>query len=261
MTHREVRDRLGDYLEGDIGLAQRALLDAHLDACRECSAELESLRNTVLLLRDLSEVDVPVSVTEVVLRRLEAGEGRATWWIRVRDVIEAYSQPRHLAAIGMAAATLTAVAIVRPGLLLPGLTSPARASAPVAAVVPVPSRSTEPIAPDAARMQVASRVQGARVGTSRASAATGFPASVMQRPPWWMETGDPRIGPGRSVAMSPAGMFRSFEAQSRSMSRPVFVRESEDAASGLQGPVEGDLAREFERALEERAAGSNRLSR
>ncbi len=37
MTHAEVRARLGDYIEGDLPLARRALVDAHLEACADCA--------------------------------------------------------------------------------------------------------------------------------------------------------------------------------------------------------------------------------
>ena len=55
MRHEEVRSWLGAYLEGDLGLGQRALVDAHLDSCGACAQELLDLRSMVSVLRSLPD--------------------------------------------------------------------------------------------------------------------------------------------------------------------------------------------------------------
>ncbi len=76
MTHGEVRADLGDYLEGDLPLERRALVDAHLDGCAECAQRMRSLRSTVDTLRALDGPEPPAGLSAAVLARIEAGEGR-----------------------------------------------------------------------------------------------------------------------------------------------------------------------------------------
>ncbi len=47
MIHNRARKLLGDYLEGDLELDQRARVDGHLDECEECAREARELRQTV----------------------------------------------------------------------------------------------------------------------------------------------------------------------------------------------------------------------
>ena len=59
MKHAEVRERLGPYLEGELPLQQRALVDAHLDSCEPCAEELRELRGTIELLHRLPDEAPP----------------------------------------------------------------------------------------------------------------------------------------------------------------------------------------------------------
>ncbi len=59
MNHAEVRNKMPDYLEGDLDLMQRALLDAHLDGCSDCSQDFAQMRGTIGLLRDLPDPEPP----------------------------------------------------------------------------------------------------------------------------------------------------------------------------------------------------------
>jgi hypothetical protein len=76
MTHAEVRARLGDYMEGDLPLARRALVDAHLESCTECATRLQQLRITVDAVRALENPEPPPQLAAAVLARIAAGEGR-----------------------------------------------------------------------------------------------------------------------------------------------------------------------------------------
>jgi hypothetical protein len=131
VKHRDVRDRLGDYLEGALPLEDRALLDAHLDACDGCASELEDLRTTVRLLRALSAIDEPADVTAAVMRRLAEGEGQPTLWTRVLDSLDAWARPQTLVAVAVGAAALAGVVIFRPD----GMPRPMRPSEPQLHVV------------------------------------------------------------------------------------------------------------------------------
>ena len=84
MTHPE--EFLADYVDGSLGEDERALVDAHLQACATCFDEVELSRAAVTALRTLEEEPVPLGVTGLVLaeagRRFE--RRRSALWSRVQ---------------------------------------------------------------------------------------------------------------------------------------------------------------------------------
>jgi hypothetical protein len=72
---------LGEYLEGDLALDQRARVDGHLDECEECAREARELRQTVSMLRDLPMDVAPPDVADAVMARIAVGEGRPPRWV------------------------------------------------------------------------------------------------------------------------------------------------------------------------------------
>ena len=82
MNCEHVRTRIGDHLEGDLELAERARVDDHLAGCPSCTAELRELRGTVALLRGLADPEQPAGLPEKVFARIAAGEGRPAAWVR-----------------------------------------------------------------------------------------------------------------------------------------------------------------------------------
>lgn len=126
MNHQEVRKLMGEYLQGDLTLRQRALLDAHLDGCVACAEDLRSLRATVDLLRELPGPEVPPHLTDRVFARIQDGEGRAGFWDGVVAFWEMVDPARYLPPLAGAALT-TAVVIVGVrdlGWQIPGLSAP-----------------------------------------------------------------------------------------------------------------------------------------
>jgi len=87
VNHADVRDRLTEYLEGDLSLDRRALVDAHLDACDACNGELDQLRTTIQLLRSLPDVEPPALLVPDVMRRIRAGEASPSVAARLREFI------------------------------------------------------------------------------------------------------------------------------------------------------------------------------
>ena len=83
MNHAEVHAELGDYLEGDLPLERRALVDAHLDGCPGCAGRLAELRATVDALRTLGDVEPPPGFADRVMARIAAGEGRPSAFTRL----------------------------------------------------------------------------------------------------------------------------------------------------------------------------------
>lgn len=96
--------RLGDYLEGDLGVPERTAVEAHLGRCGRCREELQGLRETVALLRGLPAPTPPRDLVPAVMARIESE--RREGWLRValRDL--------DAAQIGLLAAGLACLALV-----------------------------------------------------------------------------------------------------------------------------------------------------
>lgn len=104
--HNRLRTLLSAYIDGEVGEAESKRVEEHLAGCRECVLELESLRATVGLLRELPELAVPRSyvLTEAsaplrVAYRLIPAAGLATSAaalllvaLLVGDVTDAFKQ-------------------------------------------------------------------------------------------------------------------------------------------------------------------------
>jgi hypothetical protein len=69
------RKRLGPYLGGDLGDAERTRIRAHLESCTTCAAELDALQRTVGLLAGLPDVEAPPHLAQRIIARLRDGEG------------------------------------------------------------------------------------------------------------------------------------------------------------------------------------------
>ena len=154
MNHWNVRKRLSEYFNGDLALSDRALFDAHLDRCQRCSAELEELRRAVALLRALPEPEPPANLTQLVMQRLRAGEGRPPRLAWLAGAAEAVIRPSVVGPIAALAAGAWVV-LLGPGF---GERAAQPASRPADAT---PSRAPRPSvpAPDAFRVFVAEEGQ------------------------------------------------------------------------------------------------------
>lgn len=63
-------EQLSAYLDRQVSPAERATIDAHLQHCMECRAELDSLRQTIAMLHSMPRVAVPRAFT---LSEVQAG--------------------------------------------------------------------------------------------------------------------------------------------------------------------------------------------
>ncbi len=59
--HRWVQENLSAYIDGELPAPEKARLEGHLDGCAECAYDLETLRQTVALVRALPTQPVPRS--------------------------------------------------------------------------------------------------------------------------------------------------------------------------------------------------------
>ncbi len=166
MNHSDIKKHLADYLEGDLGLDKRALVDAHLDDCGECSVEVEQMQQTIGLLRTLPEPEPPPMIAANVMRRIRSGESRLGFWGRIGRAFGGVLEPSFvLPASAIAAAALVVTVIQGVGGLdrvrVVGASSGASSDASIA-TLPSPTASR-------------------RSDTSSAAAAMDFVARVERR--------------------------------------------------------------------------------
>jgi hypothetical protein len=65
------RDLLSEYLDDELGLAERGAIDRHLAACEDCRAHLEALRRLARAVADLDVPPVPLDLPERIGRRID----------------------------------------------------------------------------------------------------------------------------------------------------------------------------------------------
>lgn len=112
MKHRDVKRSLPDYLEGELALEQRALVDAHLAECDACANEVAEMQQTIRLLRSLPEPETPPMIAANVMRRIRTGEADPGLLDRITRAVTGVLEPSFvLPATAVAAAALLVVVL------------------------------------------------------------------------------------------------------------------------------------------------------
>ncbi len=114
MKCNKARENLSAYLDGELNPGEAGALKEHLEGCSACSAELESLRSTVALVRSLPRAQAPA----VLRQRVMSATGRRA---------PARRFPGAVALL--TAAALVLVAVVAVFMLSPRETPPAEVTA------------------------------------------------------------------------------------------------------------------------------------
>lgn len=82
LSCEQVNGFLADYLEGRLSPEIRRQFEAHMEMCPSCAPFLEQYRQTVRLVHDEGQVDVPPGLIEHTLHFLQehrhGAEGAAT---------------------------------------------------------------------------------------------------------------------------------------------------------------------------------------
>jgi len=73
MNCGEVRDKLSEYLDGDLTPLERRELESHIHSCPSCSWELSTIKRTVQMLNSLPRFSAPPQVAQGVRRELAIG--------------------------------------------------------------------------------------------------------------------------------------------------------------------------------------------
>lgn len=69
---QEVLDQLSDYLEADVAAELRTQIESHLNGCRHCHLEVDSLQTTIQLYRLDDPVGVPIALSDRLRSALQA---------------------------------------------------------------------------------------------------------------------------------------------------------------------------------------------
>lgn len=118
MNHADVKKQLSDYLEGDLELADRARVDAHLDGCADCAGQVDEMRQMIRMLQTMPEPELPPMIAANVMRRIRAGETAPSFWQRVVRGISGVLEPSFvLPASAIAVAALVTLVVRDPNLL------------------------------------------------------------------------------------------------------------------------------------------------
>lgn len=120
MKHAEVKRNLAGYLEGELPIAERALVDAHLDDCGECAREVEEMLQTIRLLRKLPEPEIPPMIAANVMRRIRAGENQPGFFERITRTIGGIFEPGFVLPASAIAAAALVITVVQGLGELPG---------------------------------------------------------------------------------------------------------------------------------------------
>ena len=271
MTHRDVKKHLADYLEGDLGLAERALVDAHLDRCEDCAREVLEMQQTIRLLQMMPEPETPPMIAANVMRRIRSGEsepGFLNAWIR--RITSVFEPSFVLPASAVAAAAL--VVAVLPHSNAPELS--ALWSADQSDGAPA-ARIAQPIVPEAQRARgfledrtgrssLRTRMAGTMTPPNVAiSGAEGIFADPLLVPTLSSSPGAERsrvARPGRGVLMPPPangvpdrwpmGGLVSGLGGARVVSQSLAPRSTGRSASSGEDPRDAWLARGLDRPIE-----------
>lgn len=77
-----MRESLQAFLDGELGGADRARVEAHLDGCAACRRRASRYRRLFLLLEDPAVPEASPALTAAVMRRVAAGRARDQRWQR-----------------------------------------------------------------------------------------------------------------------------------------------------------------------------------
>jgi hypothetical protein len=113
VNHADIKKHLADYLEGELPIDERALVDAHLDSCDSCSGEVEEMLQTIQLLRRLPEPEQPPFVAANVMRRIRSGESQLGFFARIGRTLGAVFEPGFVLPASAIAAAALVVTVVQ----------------------------------------------------------------------------------------------------------------------------------------------------
>jgi len=113
VNHADIKRHLADYLEGELPIDQRALVDAHLDSCDSCAGEVDEMLQTIRLLRTLPEPEMPPMIAANVMRRIRSGESQLGFFGRLGRMLGGVLEPGFVLPASAIAAAALVVTVVK----------------------------------------------------------------------------------------------------------------------------------------------------
>ncbi len=218
MSHERVRELLSVYLDSQLPVDQRTLLEHHLQQCGECSQELVALRTTRQLLRNLPPVRLPRSFTlEAAPRPVPLPRG--FFWLRAATAVGAAAFAVLLVApavLPMAGTRSTAPVSSAPGRTVPQSTA-AGNSGKALSQPPAPAMRDAAPAAGAAERPLAPAAQPAPSEPSVSAAPAGAPA--------------PTAAPARAPAPAAAGAAAPSRPEASAPVQPQVVAPAAPAGA------------------------------
>ncbi len=80
MNCDRIKELLSDYINGDLALAERVLVERHIECCASCSAELSKLERMRSILASLPSLEPPIGFAQRVLARFYARKRKVSPW-------------------------------------------------------------------------------------------------------------------------------------------------------------------------------------
>lgn len=218
MTCDDVRMSLGVYVLGALDSEERAEVEAHLDTCPACRAELAELSGLPAVLGRVSEQDIEVAAAPppVVLERLIAASARRG---RRSRTMLALAASVVVAALG-GTAWLSAARPAQDASVAAGSAAVSSTAADGGGVAPRDQRES---AERSADQPFAIRPHESRTGVARPSAASSQPAA------------DPRETAPRETAVRPTPGTATPGPEAETLATAEVPRVSE--ARGRSGDV------------------------
>lgn len=163
MGCQDVRNQLSAYLEGELEVAPRRVVEDHVRQCVRCQGELVLLQRTIALLRGLDDVKVPPSLSAAIQAGIRPRRGR-----RWREVASWLFFPIHvklpIQAVALLLVSLGAVYLYRSAPELSQAPQPpvATESAPRGEAVPSTAAGRADRLDGPARQEAAEKSSGQR---------------------------------------------------------------------------------------------------
>lgn len=101
MTHLELENLASDYLEGQLVLNQRVVVETHLQECPTCRELVEDLRHALALAHAAEDAESSPWLAAKIMRAT-VGEPKLGWKERLAAILRPSPQPRVAYAIAMA---------------------------------------------------------------------------------------------------------------------------------------------------------------
>ena len=89
MDCKIIKNLLSEYLEGDLDDLQKAQVEKHLSTCKDCAAEVESLKHLIKDLGSLKKVSAPEDLLDGIHRQLGIQPKKKPFIDRIKLPLEA----------------------------------------------------------------------------------------------------------------------------------------------------------------------------